>query len=71
MQGHGAGPLSYGAAGPRIHLDSLEDETYVASEKPMSEDESLESEVDAHIWLEDVEYPTCVHQDHVVDDHFL
>ena len=58
MQGHGAGPLSYGAAGPTINLDSSKNQTYVALEKPMSKDEDLESEVDAHIWLEDVEHPT-------------
>ena len=58
MQGHGAGPLSYGAAGPTMNLDSSEDETYVASKKPTSKDEDLESEVDAHIWLEDVEHLT-------------
>ena len=57
MQGHGANPLSYGAAGPTINLDSLEDETCVASEKPMSEGKEMESEVDAHIWSEDVEHP--------------
>ena len=45
MQGHGAGPLSYGAVSPTINLDSSEDETYVASEKPMSKDEELESEI--------------------------
>ena len=60
MQGHGAGPLSYGAAGPTINLDSSENKTYVGLEKPMSEDEDLESEVDAHIWLEDVEHPTSL-----------
>ena len=58
MQRHGAGPLSYGAVGLTINLDILEDETYVASEKPISKDKELESEVDAHIWLEDVEHPT-------------
>ena len=60
MQGHGVGPSSYGAAGPTINLDSSEDETYVALEKLISKDEDLESEVDAHIWLEDVEHPTSL-----------
>ena len=60
IQGHGAGPSSYGVARPTINLHSSEHETYVALEKPMSEDESLESEVDAHIWLEDVEHPTTL-----------
>ena len=57
MQGHGAAPLSYGAVGPTINLDSSKEETYVALEKPLSEDKELESEVDAHISLEDVEHP--------------
>ena len=58
MQGHGAGPSSYGVAGPMINLDSLEDETYVALEQPASKDEEMESEDDAHIWWEDVEHPS-------------
>ena len=60
MQGLGAGLSSSGAATPTINLESSEDETYVALERPMSEDEDLESEVDAHIWLEDVEHPTSL-----------
>ena len=58
MQRHGACPLRYGAVGPGINLDSSEDETYVSLEHAVSKDEEMESEVDAHIWLEDVEHPT-------------
>ena len=58
MRGHGASPLGYGVAGPKINLDGLEDETYVALEQPKSKDEEMESDSNAHIWLEDVEHLT-------------
>ena len=58
MQRSGVGPSSYGAAGPSVEMESKEDVTYVPSNKAESEDEVLESEVDADIWLKDVEHPT-------------
>ena len=58
MQRSSASCLSYNVVGPEIELESLEDLTYVALKQAPSEDEEMESKVDAHIWLEDVEHPT-------------
>ena len=58
MQRHGTSPLGYGATGPMINLESSKDETYVALEQLARKDKEMESEVDAHIWLEDVEHPS-------------
>ena len=38
--------------------DEDEDNTYVPSEKDESQDEDLESELDAQLWLQDVEHPS-------------
>ena len=41
--------------------DEDEDNTYVPSDEDESKDEDLESELDAQLWLQDVEHPSTKH----------